>query len=166
MSSRSSGTTAMRRTSTPSLRSSRARNVEFVSAVLPERISLPMTTMPAVRSIVATKRSDRDRVLAEIAAPELDVDERRLTRAERPLERGADLFGALHVLAVAAERFDHLVVAGVRELRRRGAVGAVELLLAAQDLAPPRVVADDADDVDLLPRHRLELHGVQAERAV
>src|SRR5258705_12049665 len=119
MSSRSSGITAMRRTSTPSLRSSRARNVEFVSGVLPERISLPMTTMPAVRSIVSAARSDRHRVLAEVAAAELDVDERRLAGRERALERGTNVLWTLHVLAVAAERLDHLVVARVRELGRR-----------------------------------------------
>src|SRR3989442_1460356 len=40
----------MRRTVTPSARSSRVRNGELVSTTFPERISLPMMMMPAVRS--------------------------------------------------------------------------------------------------------------------
>src|SRR5262249_990196 len=46
------------------------------------------------------------------------------------------------------------------------AIRTVELLLAAPNLHPAGIVADDADDVDLLPHHRFELHGVEAERAV
>jgi hypothetical protein len=44
----SSGMTTMRRTSTPSARSSRQRYAAFSSRVLPDRISLPMRMMPAV----------------------------------------------------------------------------------------------------------------------
>src|SRR5712691_7773521 len=44
----SSGMTAMRRTSTPSARSSRHRYAALASAILPERISLPTRMIPAV----------------------------------------------------------------------------------------------------------------------
>src|SRR2546422_853512 len=46
--STSSGMTEIRRTSTPSWRSSRQRYAALASAILPDRISLPMRTMPAV----------------------------------------------------------------------------------------------------------------------
>src|SRR5947208_549816 len=97
----------MRRTVTPSVRSSRVRNGEFVSVTLPDRISFPMTMMPAVRS---TLRLDRDRVLPEVAGADTHVHDRRLSGAERALERGADLLGPLDPFAVAAERLDHQVV--------------------------------------------------------
>src|SRR5881409_15733 len=48
ISSISSGMTAMRRTSTPSARSSQHRYAALASAILPERISLPTRTIPAV----------------------------------------------------------------------------------------------------------------------
>src|SRR5215211_2856300 len=48
MSSSSSGMIVTRRSSTPSARSSPIRNAAFSSANLPERISSPMITMPAV----------------------------------------------------------------------------------------------------------------------
>src|SRR3984885_15250030 len=48
MSSASSGTTVIRRSSTPSARSSPIRNAPFSSANLPVRISSPMMTIPAV----------------------------------------------------------------------------------------------------------------------
>src|SRR3989442_11254628 len=44
----SSGMAAMRRTSTPSARSSRHRYAALASAILPERISLPTRMIPAV----------------------------------------------------------------------------------------------------------------------
>src|SRR5205823_5630429 len=53
ISSLSSGMGRMRSSVTPRLRSSRARKGELVSTTLPERISLPMTMMPAVRSTAA-----------------------------------------------------------------------------------------------------------------
>src|ERR1700733_14928895 len=48
MSSASSGTTVIRRSSTPSARSSPIRNAPFSAAILPVRISSPMMTIPAV----------------------------------------------------------------------------------------------------------------------
>src|SRR5438552_14583153 len=154
----------MRRTVTPSARSSRVRNGELVSTTFPERISLPMTMMPAVRSTDSLLH--RDRVLAEVARADADVDERRLAGAQRALERGADLLRPLDPLAVPAERLDHEIVAAGRELARGRAVRAVHLHLAAQDLGPRRVVPDHAHDVDLLPDAGLELHHVEAEGPV
>src|SRR5207247_2276364 len=46
--STSSGMTEIRRTSTPSWRSSRQRYAALASAIFPDRISLPMRTIPAV----------------------------------------------------------------------------------------------------------------------
>jgi hypothetical protein len=40
----------MRFRSTPSARSSRVRNGAFVSVTFPDRISLPMTMIPALKS--------------------------------------------------------------------------------------------------------------------
>src|SRR5262245_2466209 len=99
-----------------------------------------MMMMPAVRS---TPASDGDGVLAEVALADLDVHDRGLAATERALERGADVLRPLDPFAVAAERLHHLVVAAVRELARRRAVGPVHLLLAAQDLHPGGVVPDD-----------------------
>src|SRR5262245_44580501 len=102
----------MRRSVTPRCRSSCARNAAFVSVTLPERISLPMTMIPAVQLRMgkpaaarrtfesssdhrsdqreredADRRSlDRDRVLAEIAAADLDIDQARLAGGQRPFE--------------------------------------------------------------------------------
>src|SRR6266404_859596 len=164
MTSSSSGITATRLSATPRPRSSPARNGEFVSVTFPDRISLPIMTAAAVSSAIAT--SDGHRAFAEFAHPEPDVDERRLAGAERALERGTDLARLLDVLAVPAQRLDDAVVAREIELGRDRALLAIELHLAAADLHPRRVVADDADDVDLLPHAGLELHAVQAEGAV
>src|SRR3989442_9205872 len=95
----------MRRTVTPSARSSRVRNGELVSTTFPERISFPMTMIPAVRSTDASLH--RERVLAEVAGADAHVDERGLPGAERPLQRGAYLLRPLDPLAVPPERLDH-----------------------------------------------------------
>src|SRR5207302_8102064 len=55
------------RTSTPRFRSSRTRNKAFSSRVLPERISLPMTTIPAVFAII------RSNIACERNCPTRDV---------------------------------------------------------------------------------------------
>src|SRR5262245_10144604 len=165
MSSRSSGITLMRRTSTPIARSSRVRNEELVSVTLPERISLPMTTMPAVRFMSPSPRSDRYRILAEVAAPELDVHQGGLSRGQGSLEGRANLLRLFDVFSMPAERLDDAIVARVRKRRRRRAIRPVELLLTAADLHPTGVVADDADHLDFLSHHGFELHGMEAERA-
>src|SRR5207247_9103375 len=127
----------MRRTVTPSARSSRVRNGELVSTTFPERISLPMTMMPALRSTDSLLH--RDRVLAEVARADADVDERRLAGAQRALECGADLLRPLDPLAVPAERLAPEIVAAGRELARGRAVGAVPVLFGAEGLGPRRV---------------------------
>src|SRR5580765_374705 len=165
MSSSSSGMVRMRFTVTPRRRSSRVRKGEFVSTTLPDRISFPMMRMPAVRSTVDTG-SHRDGVLPEVARADADVHQRGLAGAERALEGGTDLLGPLDPLAVAAERLDHAVVPTRGELAGGRPVRTVHLHLAAQDLRPGGVVPDHADDVDLLADTGLELHHVQAERAV
>src|SRR3990172_12980577 len=99
----------MRRTLTPRLLSSRVRNGELVSTTLPERISLPMTRMPALRSTGPTLHGDG--VLTEVAGADAHVHQRRLAGPERPLQRRAELGGALDPLAVPPERLDHQVVA-------------------------------------------------------
>src|SRR5207249_12235219 len=71
----------------------------------------------------------RDRVLAEVARADADVDERRLAGAECALERGADVLRPLDPLAVPAERLDPEVVAAGGEPARGRAVGAVHLHL-------------------------------------
>src|SRR5262245_58193000 len=134
MSSTSSGMVRMRSSVTPSARSSRARKGELVSVTLPERISLPMTTIAAVRSTPTLLH--RDGVLPEVASADAHVHDRRLAGTERALERGTDLIGRLDPLTVSAERFDHLVVAARRELARGRPVGSVHLDLPAQDLRP------------------------------
>src|SRR5947207_12135093 len=126
MSSSSSGMVRMRRRVTPSRLSSRARKGELVSTTLPERISLPMTMMPAVRSTEATALY-RDRVLAEVAAADAHVHQGGLPGAEGALEGGTDLLGPLDPLTVAAERLDHQVVAAGREPAGGRPIGAVHL---------------------------------------
>src|SRR2546421_214223 len=76
--------------------------------------SLPMTMVPGSRSTPSLV--PRDRVLAEVARADPDVDARRLPGAQRALERGADLLRRLAPLAVPAERLDHEIVAAGREL--------------------------------------------------
>ena len=63
---------------------------------------------------------------------------------ERRVERGAELLDFLDVRAEPAARLDDFFVARVLERRRDRALLAVELDLAAADLRPARVVADDA----------------------
>ena len=57
MTGTSSGTVSMRRSSTPSARSSRESQGPFSSATLAERISLPITTMAAVLTLRSPDRS-------------------------------------------------------------------------------------------------------------
>src|SRR5262245_49288030 len=121
----------IRRSSTPSARSSRARNGALVSTTLPESISFPTTISPAVRSDAAMRSSHRDGVLAEVAGAYAHVDHRRLAGAERALESRPQVRGLLHPLTMPAERLDHLVVTRRRELAGRRTIRAVELHLPA-----------------------------------
>ena len=69
---------------------------------------------------------------------------------ERALERRPEIVRLLDVLAVAAERLDDLVVAREVERGTRPRGPRRRSDLAAADLRPGGVVADHADDVDLL----------------
>src|SRR5712691_3879919 len=48
------------------------------------------------------------------------VDQRRRTAGKRLLQRRAELFWRLDMIALATERFDHLVIAGVGNKGTRG----------------------------------------------
>src|SRR5437867_4629383 len=76
----SSGMTEMRRTSTPSARSSRHRYAALASAIFPERISLPTRMMPAVFGIGPARF--------------YDARMRESTRRRRVAVRAADRRGA------------------------------------------------------------------------
>src|SRR5436189_105259 len=94
------------------------------------------------------------------------VDDGRNSRRQRALARGRQLVRLLHVLAVAAERLAHAVVARLRERRGDLRPGAVEADLRVPDLAPGGVVADDEDDGEPVADERLELEAVEPEGAV
>src|SRR5215213_10076675 len=82
----------------------------------------------------------RERVLIDP-----DVDQRRLARLPRALERGPDVLRLAHLLAVTAEHLRELVVVHVAQLVADVApLLAVLLDLAVADLVHVGVVADDA----------------------
>src|SRR5438309_3719944 len=87
-----------------------------------------------------------------------DVDHRRLAGGRRALQRRPDLVRFLAVLAVRAEVHRHLVVARGAEV----ASGLVPLGIRG----PAAVVADHAQDRDLVTDGRVDLHTVDAERAI
>src|SRR5262249_24082064 len=111
-------------------------------------------------------RSDADGALSEIALGDLHVDARRLLARERLIERRIELLDVLDPETAPAACLDDLLVARVVESRGDGAVSPVDLDLAAPDLRPARVVADERDDGDVLSSHRLELDAVEAEATV
>src|SRR5438309_8654575 len=82
------------------------------------------------------------------------------------LQRGTDPGGVLDVLSVAAQRLDHLVVAGRREQRGRALLGPEELHLGKPDLSPGGVVPHHAHHGELEAQRGLEVHAVEPERAV
>src|SRR5712664_2354889 len=82
------------------------------------------------------------------------------------LQRGADPGGILDVLSVAAQRLDHLVVAGRGEQRRGALLGPEELDLGQPDLPPGGVVPHHADHGELEAESGLVVHPVESERAV
>ena len=88
-----SGITAMRSTSTPSSRSSRQRYGELVSTTLPERISLPMTRMPAVdtRSRVSERPGAPRRRRAALGAARVAIAGRAPGRLQCPDARADPL---------------------------------------------------------------------------
>src|SRR6266436_4941542 len=95
-----------------------------------------------------------------------DVHARHRPRCQRALQRGPDLRRLGHVLAVSAQRFHHLVVAGRRELRGRRLFRPEELHLRQPDLAPGGVVSDHHHHGQLEAERGLVVHAVESERAV
>src|SRR5579883_1821907 len=94
-----------------------------------------------------------------------DVDAGGEAGGEGAFERGSDFFRSLNQFAIAAEGFDHFVVANAgAEFRRRRM--ADNRALRVLDLPPRAIVADDGDDGQLLAHHALKLHAVQAKRAI
>src|SRR5262245_25126901 len=73
--------TLIRRTSTPSPRSSRQRYAAFASSILPDRISLPMRTIPAVFGITVRDCTLGGRRLLELTVSELRPGPRPRRRA-------------------------------------------------------------------------------------
>src|SRR5690606_8300470 len=107
-----------------------------------------------------------DRALAELARRDAHVDAARDVGREGAVQRGPELFHALHPEALAAERPHDLFVARVLEPRGDRALLTVELHLPTPNLSPSCVVADHGHDLQAVPREGFELHRVQAERAV
>src|SRR5262252_244308 len=93
------------------------------------------------------------------------VDEGRLARVERIVDRAPELVGRGGIDADTAEGFRHLVVAGAiheRRGRRIRAAGGVDV-----DAAIDAVVVEDHDaDRQLVAADRLDLHAAEAEGAV
>src|SRR5213594_3771941 len=100
--STSSGITAIRRTSTPSARSSRHRYAALASVILPERISLPMRMIPAVfgmapgRFYDARMRSSKGRRRAG-QSERLGLDVGCVVRFRRGRQPGAGARGPEHL---------------------------------------------------------------------
>src|SRR5260221_6269358 len=76
---------------------------------------------------------------------------------EGTLDGGANVFGPLDQLTVAAQRLDHLVVADAgREVG--GGRMPQDRLLRVLDLRPLPVVADHRDHWQVMAHHRLHVH--------
>src|SRR2546426_6606544 len=86
-----------------------------------------------------------------------DVDDGRLTRRERALERRSDVVWLLDELAMRAELHGHPVVAGVAEV----AAGLGQRPRPRRLRRPPAVVADDAHDRALVTDRRVDVPGVE-----
>src|SRR2546426_1979771 len=86
-----------------------------------------------------------------------DVDDGRLARRERALERRSDVVWLLDELAMRAELHGHPVVAGVAEV----AAGLGQRPRPRRLPRPPAVVADDAHDRALVTDRRVDVPGVE-----
>src|SRR5262245_2553327 len=106
--------------------------------------------------------SRRERVLIDP-----DVDQGRLARLARALQRGPDVLRLAHLLPVAAKHLREQVVLHVTELVADVAsLLSVLLDLPVADLVHVRVVADHADERQVEADARLEIPTGEAERAV
>lgn len=119
---------------------------------------------------MATRKSaptTRKLTLTKVTHAQHDVHDERLagsTRGARRLEGRLEFVHITRRRAVAAERPANELV--VRVLKHTGDVRVERRLLIAQNLTPRRVVANDADDAELVPRHRVELHQRVARSAI
>jgi hypothetical protein len=147
----------IRRSSTPSARSSRARN----DWCPPRRGSFDDDQPGGASDAAMPSRTEMASL--RVAGADAHVHDRRLPVPSARSRAGQP--AAARPTRRAAERLDH-PVGGWRQLAGGRAIGAVELHLPAQDLRPRGIVADDPDDVDLLADAGLELHHVEPEGAV
>ena len=83
---------------------------------------------------------------------------RHLTIPQRPLECGLDLLRALYELPVTPQSLCHQVVAHQSKLGSTGPVMTEEHLLAMFDHTPCLVVANDADNGQIVSHSRVDLH--------
>src|SRR5262245_36460919 len=91
-----------------------------------------------------------------------DVDDGGLAGGEGAFQGWADVVGFFDVLAVGAEVHREPIVAREAEIAAR--LGQRPRPLGVR--GPAAVVADDAYDVDLVAHRRVDVHRVDAERAV
>src|SRR5207302_770141 len=91
-----------------------------------------------------------------------DVDDGRLARRVGALERRPDLVRLLDELAVRSQLLRELVVARMAEV----APGLGQRARPRRVRRPPAVVADHDHDRDLVTHGRVDVHGVDAERAI
>src|SRR6266852_5427394 len=115
----SSGMTAMRRTSTPSARSSRHRYAALASAILPERISLPTRMIPAVFGM-----APGDSTMLEYGRPR--EGDAMIQLSGKALGHEAVFF---NVNAADPDKRAEVVSQMERVLEERGEVGTVRVLL-------------------------------------
>src|SRR5215207_4976715 len=93
------------------------------------------------------------------------IDQGGLARGEGAVEGRAQLVGAAHQLAMAAEGRNHLVVAGLGT-QLGGQRVAVEEFHRVVLERPDAVVPHNGDDRQIVAGHRVELHTREAEGAV
>src|SRR5205814_5193355 len=94
------------------------------------------------------------------------VHARNRSRLDGPLQRWPDPGRLRDVLAMPAERLDHLVVTRGRKLRRRALLRTEELHLRQPDLSPRGVVPDHHHHREAEPKGGVEVHAVESERSI
>ena len=93
-----------------------------------------------------------------------DVQARRSTAGESPLNRRANFVGFRDKLAIGPKACCHLVVTDRTQLCAHGMVVPQQLSVA--DHPPPLVVVHDGDERDLVADGRVELRDVEPGRAI
>ena len=94
-----------------------------------------------------------------------DVHQGRPPRPKARSSAGRSSSGSRTRIALAAKRFDHLVVAGLRPQLGRDRVAVEELHRVVLERPDP-VVAHHPDHAEPVAGHRVELHPGEAESAV